>query len=126
MSEQALQFSSQDINRMGFLKDLLVDQIEGTSDWRKRKADEYSDDPRNVSASDELAALAAHIKNLPDDHHLFQVMRTVIDECKTDFHMDEENALIRLYGFHGPGDVNSFVDELTAIYAYEIERNLDQ
>ena len=110
--------SKQKLGRMRELKDFLVVQIEGTSVWRGGKAGEYPEDTRNERASAELAALAKHVKALPANHRLFQVIFEAVEDDDADGAclVEEENDLIRRYGFHGPGDVDSFVEELISIY----------
>ena len=117
MSAQVLQFTSEKLDKMRELKDFLVDKIEGTSDWRAMKANEYPEDTRNERASAELAALAKHVKALPANHRLFKVIFEAVKEDALDLpEAEEENNLIRRYGFHGPEDVDSFVEELISIY----------
>lgn len=46
------------------VKSCLVDSLEGTADWRDRKAKEYPDDARNKEVSDALYRSAEQIKVL--------------------------------------------------------------
>ena len=41
--------------------------LEYTADWRRRKAEEFPEDTRNVEAAEELERLAAEIGAMPDD-----------------------------------------------------------
>ena len=42
----------------------LADTIDGTAEWRLRKASEFPDDDRNIKASTELQQLASEVRAL--------------------------------------------------------------
>ena len=60
-----LDFVGVDRDRIVGLKQLLVKQVEGSSDWRARKALEYHDNAgSNLRASEDLLALAKTLDDL--------------------------------------------------------------
>src|SRR5579863_7862550 len=46
------------------LNELIGDEIQGTAEWRRRKAEEFPDDVRNLEAATELGRLAAEVELL--------------------------------------------------------------
>lgn len=54
------------------VKKWLTNEVEMKAAWRGDKAAEYPDDMRNASSATALAALAEHLRALPDSHEVFR------------------------------------------------------
>ena len=103
-------------------RDYLADEIEGTADWRSRKAEEFPDDPRNKEAAEGLAKLAEKIRSLPaDDEKIRQLWRVdfslaeiVSEDDKSLERAQAQGEFLREYGFSGTATVDSgeFLDDL--------------
>ena len=75
-----LDFVGVDRDRIVGLKQLLVKQVEGSSDWRARKALEYHDNAgSNLRASEDLLALAKSLDDLADDDPLWLTYACAIE-----------------------------------------------
>ena len=75
-----LDFVGVDRDRIVGLKQLLVEQVEGSSDWRARKAVEYDDNAgSNLRASEDLLALAKSLDDLADDDPLWLTYACAIE-----------------------------------------------
>jgi hypothetical protein len=104
---------------MEHLKEQLMLAIEGTSDWRAGKAEEYPEDAqRNENSSQELLKLNEHISELPINHPLFIAMSEAMERDGALYEVGEEqNYLISRYGFHrGLEAPEAFINELTELY----------
>lgn len=49
-----------------YLSEQIGYNVENTADWRRRKAEEFPDDTRNLAAAEELERLAAEISGIPN------------------------------------------------------------
>jgi len=100
------------------MKDFLINSIEGTADWRARKANEYPDDAiRNLDAEKSLIALAEYIRNLPGDHPLFSTMTKAWENDNVpESAQEDENEYTRMYGFQMEASPERFVELLLASY----------
>jgi hypothetical protein len=47
-----------------YLMEMIGYEVEGTAEWRRRKAEEFSQDTRNLEAAEQLERLAAEIEEL--------------------------------------------------------------
>jgi hypothetical protein len=47
-----------------YLNEMIGYEVQGTAEWRRRKAEEFPDDSRNVDAAEELERLAGEIDSL--------------------------------------------------------------
>lgn len=84
-----------------------------TADWRRRKAEEYDRDARNLRAADALDEFAAHVLSLPaSDPRLRDLKR--LAAAGDDFTPDQR-VLYELgrFRFHHPeAGLDSFLDHL--------------
>ena len=94
----------------------LADFFEATAAWRRRKADEYDRDERNLRTADALVALAAHVRSLPaDDDRLIELHR--LAASGDDFQPDQR-VLYELgrFRFHHPETgLDPFLDTLVEL-----------
>jgi hypothetical protein len=96
-----------------FQRKLLTEQFGCQAEWRRMKATEYPDDPRNLEAAALLDHMAATVKDIPDE---------IIDAYCKAFEYDEtaiESWLerLRVVGFRSFPDnarefVQDFIDEV--------------
>ena len=110
-------------------KEILVAEVEGTAEWRGRKAEEYPEDDRNERGSRALSALAANIDALPPDHRLIQRLADInqaisdlMDRMKTfgresgsvdnvyTHIVEEQSDMLSRYGFDDPNEDGSDVE----------------
>ena len=47
-----------------YLNEMIGHQVRGTAEWRRQKAEQFREDPRNIRAAEELEHLAAEIDAL--------------------------------------------------------------
>lgn len=89
---------------------------EATAAWRRRKAEEYDRDERNLRAAEALEQLAAHIRALPaDDGRLVELHRLAASGA--DFQPDQR-VLYELgrFRFHHPETgLDAFLDTLVEL-----------
>ncbi len=93
-------------------RDLLRYSFEGNADWRRRKAEEYPDDRRNLEAAEIFDRLLATVDKVPDN---------LIDAYAAVFNRDGdapykasevEQEHLRSVGFHSaPEDAAEFLRE---------------
>ena len=97
-----LDFVGVDRDRIVGLKQLLVEQVEGSSDWRARKAVEYHDNAgRNLRASEDLLALAKSLDDLADDDPLWFTYACAIETGDEFIYLAEWLAeRLQLIGFY--------------------------
>lgn len=89
-------------------KEWLAEHASGSADWRRRKADEYPDDVRNIQAAESLEALEAYLLALDDNHPLFVAMASMSDGAGGVF---TEWLNQELGGIHGTSSPEYFVAE---------------
>jgi hypothetical protein len=60
----------------------IVEQIEGTAEWRRMKAEEFPDDHRNLEAASELDRLAREINDQvgSDMYRRFEALDTIVED----------------------------------------------
>ena len=58
------------------LMKLIGYNVQGTAEWRGRKAEEFPEDTRNLKAAEELERLAAEIETL-EHSEIFTVVRKI-------------------------------------------------
>ena len=86
------------------VRDWLVSSLEGSADWRQRKAEEYPGDARNATCAAALAQAAREVAALPaDDPRLVTLERLPHDEEAWDSYSEVENLIIARHGFDSAG-----------------------
>jgi hypothetical protein len=75
----------------------LKEQFEGQADWRRRKAEEFPDDKRNIEATQIFDHLAAMAPKVPAD--VVAAYRELWDEQDL-AGAEEHNEMMRSVGFH--------------------------
>lgn len=94
----------------------LADFCRATADWRRRKAEEYDRDARNLRTAAALDALAEHVLNLPaDDPRLRELKR--LAGSGDDFTPDQRVLYeIGRFRFHHPdAGLDPFLDRLVEL-----------
>ena len=95
----------------------LADYLRGIADWRRRKADEYDRDLRNIRTADALEELAAHVLTLTDDDpRLHELIR--IGALAEDFFMPGQQTSYEIgrFRFHHPeAGLDAFVDRIVEL-----------
>ncbi len=114
----------------------LLNDIEGSSEWRADKAKQYPDDKRNVRSSESLARLSKQLSALPDNDPKLRayselIVRGVDADMDLGRYSEFQSTYIGRYGFDYPadGDPDSFmdglIDELTELVE-EAEKRLKE
>ena len=87
------------------LNELIGYQVQSTAYWRRNKAAQFPDDPRNLEAAEELERLAEQIEKL-EDSEIHKRLRdvcdrfTAVDNGDGWYHISEEvSAELRSIGF---------------------------
>lgn len=73
--------------------------VEHTAEWRRRKAEEYPEDTRNLEAAEQLEKLAAEVRSLQgsDLHHQLDRLASTTTDM---FYLYEwQSEYLRLIGF---------------------------
>jgi hypothetical protein len=110
----------------------LIDQVEGSSYWRARKAEEYPGDHRNVTSSESLARLAERLRELPPDDPNVAAYQAAMDDLLAAEDIDsalvdlseDQSRYIGRYGFDYPedGDPAEFLQAMTELVNNAAER----
>jgi hypothetical protein len=89
------------------INEIIGFQVESTADWRRRKAEQFPDDSRNLEAAAELDRLAREIGEL-EGSDLHRRIDALIDRTDTpggdSVHMELSESVsdeLRGIGFHG-------------------------
>jgi hypothetical protein len=67
-----------------YLNVIIGYQVESTAEWRRRKAEEFPDDRRNLVAAEELEQLAAQIDRIAESEPVHQQIAKLHDSIKDD------------------------------------------
>jgi hypothetical protein len=85
---------------------LIGYQVQSTAEWRRNKAEQFPDDPRNLRAAEELERLAVQIEQL-EDSAIHKRVRdktdrfTAVDNGDGWYEINEDvSAELRSIGFH--------------------------
>jgi hypothetical protein len=91
-----------------YLNETIGYKLEGTAEWRRRKAEQFPDDSRNVEAAEELERLAREVDALGKDSEIEEQIRDAEERInrleKWDALAKIEDAVsteLRSIGFHG-------------------------
>ena len=88
------------------LNELIGYQVQNSAQWRRNKAEQFPDDPRNLRAAEELERLAAQIEKLEDSEvhkrvHDITDRFTAVDDGDGWYKVNEDlSAELRSIGFH--------------------------
>jgi hypothetical protein len=90
------------------LNTIIGYQVQGTAEWRRRKAEEFPTDPRNLKAAEELERLADEIGQF-EGSAIHQQIRQAIDGLNNlDYNWNDgveaEADELRSIGFHSGYD----------------------
>lgn len=86
--------------------DLLVVEAESTAEWRRRKAQQFPDDRRNLQAAEELERLASELKKLVGtamDQRVISHVERILDKEDADLLVELSTWVseeLRHVGFH--------------------------
>jgi hypothetical protein len=87
-----------------YLMELIGYQVQGTADWRREKARQFPDDPRNLTAAEELDRLAEQIEQVTSSEPIQQQIADLNDSLDWENMIEEVNeavsAELRAIGFH--------------------------
>ena len=106
--------------------DMLIEQVDGSADWRAMKADEYPDDTRNQDSADALSLLAKQLASVPLNHPAVVALANLwqgASEDETPALVEAESMYIGRYGFDGPEECGgeAFLDGLRRELESELE-----
>lgn len=94
----------------------IAEVLSGTADWRRRKAEEYDRDARNLRCAEGLDDLAAYVLSLPpDEPRLLELQRLA---SLDDVFWPEQRALYEIgrFRFHyDGGSFDAFLDTLVEL-----------
>ena len=103
-------------------REWLQSTLEGSAEWRARKAEEYPDDQRNASSAAALAQAAQDVAAMADDDprlsSLGRLYEISDDEAMSDY-ATEENLHISRHGFDNPA---ATTDELLGALGQAADR----
>ena len=112
------------VQRFG-MAELLARFVESKARWRMQKANQYSDDQRNMDSAVALFALARAVRNLPeDDPDLEELRRLGCLRPQTGEYRFGRTASSYAVGvgFNGPApDVDVFIMNLCQVAALDDE-----
>ena len=117
-----------------YLMEMIGYQVQGTADWRREKAQQFPDDPRNLTAAEELDRLAEQIEQFDGSEPIHQQIADLNDSLDWENMIEEVNeavsAELRAIGFHsGYTTAAEFLeryrDLLQEIRAARLETQLD-
>src|SRR3712207_5417015 len=94
----------------------IADYLRGVADWRRRKAEEYDRDARNLHTAAALNELADHVLALPaDDPRLRELARLTAegDEFRPDQRVIYELGRFRFH--HAETGLDAFLDRLVEL-----------
>jgi hypothetical protein len=86
------------------INEIVGFQVESTADWRRRKAEEFPDDKRNLEAAEALDRLAAEIAGLEGSelHQRIDALIDLTEDADVFFRFSESvSESLRSIGFHG-------------------------
>ncbi len=96
----------------------FADFCRATADWRRRKADEYDRDARNLRTAAALEELASHVETLPEDDARLRELERLAGEGGA-FTPDQRVLYeIGRFRFHHPeAQLDPFLDVLVELAA---------
>jgi hypothetical protein len=108
----------------GTVAGFLAEELFSTALWREGKADEYSDDHRNLPAAEHLADLARQVLALPDDDPRILRMESAVQAiADANGELPATSEIIRTIGFSWGFPS---LDELLDCYVQEVTRELER
>jgi hypothetical protein len=83
------------------INELIGFHIQSTAEWRRRKAQDFPDDLRNIDAAEELDRLATEVAQLggSEIHHRICKLAQMNYSIWNDL-IDDVSAILRAVGFH--------------------------
>jgi len=110
-----------------FLDLMIGYQVESTAEWRRRKAEQFPDDRRNLVAAEELEELAAQINRIGDSELIHQQIAKLHESITDDdawMHVSEAvSDELRSIGFHSGYETGL---ELLEWYRDILQEKLDE
>jgi hypothetical protein len=90
--------------------------LRGLADWRRRKADEYDRDTRNLRSAMALEELAIFVRDIPDDDSRIQRLRELSDTPDT-FRPGQQTAyeIGRFRFFNADAALDPFLDTIVEL-----------
>lgn len=108
------------------IRESILMSLEGTADWRMRKAEEFPDDERNTTAAHELRKLAEGVAELDDDEYPLPQLAALCDRLGDENGVrasEIEQELARQVGFHASYDnAKAFLDALRGVLGELVAR----
>ena len=117
-----------------YLMEVIGYQVQATADWRREKARQFPDDPRNLTAAEELDKLAVQIEQIASSESIQQQIADLNDSLDWENMIEEVNetvsAELRAIGFHtgyttAAEFLNWYRDLLQAIRDARLDAQLD-
>ena len=107
---------------VGNYREQLADKLESLAAWRKREAEQGSDDERNAQSAEALRAAASEVLALTDDDPRLRRLAIVVqahnDDERISF-IEAEDRIVSRYGFGAGATLGT--DELLAALATAAE-----
>lgn len=99
-----------------FLKEQIGFAVEGSAQWRRRKAEEYPEDARNERSAGALDRLAERLAALPSEHRAFRDLAQVWYGSGLSA-TEAQSQYVGRYGFDGEQDAEpeAFLDGLREV-----------
>lgn len=94
----------------------IAEYFRGLADWRRRKADEYDRDARNLRSALALEELARYVIELPEDDSRIQRLQELADAPDT-FRPGQQTAyeIGRFRFFNADAALDSFLDTIVEL-----------
>jgi len=100
--------------------DDLIGNVQNTAEWRRRKAEQFPDDARNLQAAEELERLAVQIEELEESEvhkQINEATDSLVRACEASARYEvwteineAVSADLRSIGFHGSSDAVQFLE----------------
>jgi hypothetical protein len=118
---------------MSSLNEIIGFTVEGTAEWRRRKAVEFPNDTRNLMAAEELDRLAVEINRLEGSaiHRQIVDAGSQLSGCPGGedawFEINETlSAELRSIGFHGSSTAEGFLEWYRDLLLNEAQALIDR
>lgn len=102
----------------------LSEDLMSTAEWRRRKADQFPEDSRNLEAAADLEELAGEILNLSGTD-LDDRLSRAADGADCEQWQETKSELLRDVGFRWAGSASKLVEDLISQTARRVADDVD-